>query len=367
MPFSSQDYQFMAQALRLARAGVYTADPNPRVGCVIVANGEVVGEGWHQYAGGPHAEIVALQQAGARARGATVYVTLEPCCHFGKTPPCVVALLDAGVARVVAAMDDPFPEVAGQGLAQLAQAGVIVETGLLGDEAARLNRGFVSRCQRKRPFVRCKLAASLDGRTAMASGESQWITSAAARADVQRLRASASAILTGIDTILRDDPRMTARVDEPVTPPVRVVADSRLRFPRAARMLGEAGQTWIATASRDAEIRAMLEKTGVRIVDTPLASDSRRLDLVALLEVLAAEQINDVMVEAGPTLSGALLAAGLIDELIMYCAPHLMGDRANPLFWLPGIDKMSQRLPLAIEDVRMIGDDIRIISRPRSD
>ena len=356
----------MAHALRLARGGLYTADPNPRVGCVIARDGDVVGEGWHQYAGGPHAEVVALQQAGAQARGATVYVTLEPCCHFGKTPPCVAVLLDAGVARVVAAMQDPFAEVAGRGLAQLAQAGVVVEQGLLAAEAAELNRGFISRCQRKRPFVRCKLAASLDGRTAMAGGESQWITSAAARADVQRLRASASAILTGVATVLRDNPRMTARVDEPVTPPVRVVADSRLRFPRTARMLRESGEIWIATASGDAALRIPLEQAGARVVDAPVAADGRRLDLAALLGILAAEQLNEVMVEAGPTLSGALLSAGLIDELVIYCAPHLMGDRANPLFWLPDVEHMSQRVSLNIRDIRMIGDDIRIIARPVS-
>ncbi len=349
----------MARALRLAERGLFTTDPNPRVGCVIVRDGEVVGEGWHERAGAGHAEVNALAQAGERARGATVYVTLEPCCHHGRTPPCSDALIAAGVARVVVGMEDPNPQVAGNGVQLLAAAGVEVATGVLAAQVATINPGFIRRMQTGRPFVRCKLAMSLDGRTAMASGESQWITGEAARLDVHRLRARASAIMSGIDTVLADNPSLNARLDdEAVLQPLRVVLDTRLRLPPGARLLGLPGNTLVLTGTADAAKTDALVAQGAEVVTLPLEGD--RLELAGMLQYLGEREINEIHVEAGPTLSGALLQAGLVDELVIYVAPHLMGDAARGLFSLPGLERMDQRIELSITDIRAVGDDWRV-------
>ena len=359
---TADDHRHMARALRLAARGLYTTDPNPRVGCVLVKDGRVVGEGWHKVAGGPHAEINALGQAGAAATGATACVTLEPCCHQGRTPPCTVALIKAGVRRVVYAMQDPNPRVAGEGAARLQAAGIEVEPGVLAEDARRLNPGFDRRMRTGRPWVRCKLAMSLDGRTAMASGESQWITGVAARADVHQLRARSSAILTGIGTVLADDPALTARLADDMETnfrqPLRVVLDSRLRLPPTAQLLGLPGATLVVTGVAADTAPAHLVSDAVSVVTVPMGSG--RLDLAAVLQELGSREINEVHVEAGATLSGALLQAGLVDELVIYMAPHLMGDTARGLFALPGLDRMADRIQLAITDIRAVGQDWRI-------
>jgi diaminohydroxyphosphoribosylaminopyrimidine deaminase/5-amino-6-(5-phosphoribosylamino)uracil reductase len=362
----------MARALRLAARGLYSTEPNPRVGCLLVRDGEVVGEGWHRRAGSPHAERIALNAAGERARGATAYVTLEPCCHHGKTPPCTDALLESGVARVVVATEDPNPLVAGQGLAILRARGIEVRSGVLAEQARALNPGFFKRMTAGLPFVRCKLAASLDGRTAMASGESKWITSEASRRDVQLLRARSSAVVTGIGTLLADDPSLNVRLGwedlpgtepgEPVRQPLRVVVDSRLRTPPSARMLALSGTTLIACTDQDPADAARLETAGASVYVCP---ESRgRVDLACLFRYLARQEINEVLVEAGPTLAGAVLQAGLVDELVIYLAPHLMGDGARGLFRLPGLENMRDRIGLTLEEVRMVGPDLRITARP---
>ncbi|HFD80407.1 MAG TPA: bifunctional diaminohydroxyphosphoribosylaminopyrimidine deaminase/5-amino-6-(5-phosphoribosylamino)uracil reductase RibD [Gammaproteobacteria bacterium] len=362
----------MALALRLARRGIWSTHPNPNVGCVIVKGGEVVGRGWHRQAGGPHAEVFALREAGERARGADVYLTLEPCSHQGRTPPCADALVEAGVKRVVVAMQDPNPRVAGGGLERLRAAGIEVETGLLEAQARRLNPGFVSRMERGRPWLRLKLAASLDGRTAMASGESRWITGDAARRDVQRLRARSSAIVTGIGTVLADDPSLNVRLQpadlagvEPLRQPLRVVLDSRLRMPPAASMLRLPGETLVLTTGTDGERRAALERAGAR-VESVEARDGRP-DPAAVLRHLAEQEVNEVLLECGPQLAGAFLQAGLVDELILYLAPHLMGDDARGLFRLPGLEQMRDRIALEWLDVRQVGNDLRLTLSPLGD
>lgn len=371
----SADHGFMAHALRLAQRGLYTTDPNPRVGCVIVGDGAVVGEGWHRKAGEPHAERLALAAAGERARGATAYVTLEPCAHHGRTPPCADALIEAGVARVVVAMVDPNPLVAGQGLAKLRDAGIESSNGLLAADAEALNPGFLQRMRHGRPYVRCKLAMSLDGRTAMSNGESKWITGEAARRDVQRLRARSSAIVTGIDTVLHDDPSMNVRIAVDELPgvgdaqylrqPLRVVLDTRLRLPPRARLLKLPGETLVVCGeAASTEAAEELEQLGAGIVRLPQLGG--RIDLAKLLSSLAEREINEVLIESGPTLAGAALQAGLVDELIVYQAPHLMGDAARALVALPGLDSMAQRLPLRFDDVRQVGEDLRIVLRPVS-
>lgn len=362
--FSADDTAHMVRALRLAERGLLTTAPNPRVGCVLVREGKVVGEGWHERAGEPHAEINALQQAGPHAAGATAYVTLEPCCHHGRTPPCTDALLAAGVARVVVAMEDPNPQVAGMGLAALRNAGVDTTAGLLADAAERLNAGFVMRMRQGRPWVRCKLAMSLDGRTAMASGESRWITGEAARSDVQHLRARSDAIMTGVGTVLADDPSLTVRVDgldDSFRQPLRVILDSHLRTPADAKLLDLPGETLLVSGAVDAGSEAHLVRSGVRVVTLPLQGG--QLDLRAVLQYLGSLQINEVHLESGATLCGALLQAGLIDELVIYMAPHLMGDAARGLFALPGLAQMAQRIKLSITDIRAVGDDWRITAR----
>lgn len=368
--FSAADHAFMARALQLAERGLNSTSPNPRVGCVIVRDGQIIGEGWHERAGEPHAEVHALAAAAAHAgtaRGADVYVTLEPCAHHGRTPPCADALVAAGVARVVAAMQDPDPRTAGRGLARLADAGIEVACGLLADTARELNIGFVSRLTRGRPWLRAKIAASLDGRTALADGSSQWITSAAARADGQRWRARACAILSGSGTVLHDDPQLSVRLGEggkagSVAPrqPLKVIVDSRLRTPPTARLLAQ-GQALIVGAGGDAQRAAALAARGAEVLDLP--GNDGRVDLPALLGELARRGVNEVHVEAGRVLIGSLLAAGLVDELLMYFAPCLLGDTAQGMFALPPLASLAQRPALKIHDWRMVGDDLRVLAR----
>jgi diaminohydroxyphosphoribosylaminopyrimidine deaminase/5-amino-6-(5-phosphoribosylamino)uracil reductase len=356
------DAQFMGRALDLAARALFTTDPNPRVGCVLVKDGRIVGEGWHRRGGGPHAEIEALRAAGADARGATAYVSLEPCCHYGKTPPCTEALIAAGVSRVVAAMEDPNPAIAGRGLEILRQGGLRVECGLLGLEAEALNIGFCTRMRTGRPFVRSKLAMSIDGRTALASGESRWITGPAARGDVHRLRARSSVIVTGIATVLADDPALTARLDpgEPVLQPVRVVLDSRLRLPVTAKLLRQPGRTVIVTASSDARRRQALADRGAEVVMLPGDPLGRGIDLTHLVRFLGEAEFNEALVEAGAVLNGALLRAGLVDEWLVYVAPCVLGSDGRGLFELSGLGCMSSRPELRYTDVRQIGNDVRM-------
>ena len=366
---SATDRRHMTRALDLARRGLYSTDPNPRVGCVIARGGRVVGEGWHRYAGEPHAEIHALAAAGGDSRGATAYVTLEPCRHTGRTGPCTRGLIEAGVAKVVAAMPDPDPRVAGQGFAKLSEAGIEVEAGLLEASARALNRGFVSRHERGRPWVRCKLAATLDGRTATAAGESRWITGEAARADVHRLRAQAGAVLTGIGTLLADDPRLDARLEDtgrpvpPMRPPMRVIVDSRLRTPPAARVLSAPGDVLIATTG-DAGRRGALVEAGAEIV--PLPDAGGRVSLPALMAALAGRGVNEVHTECGPVLAGALLESALVDEIVVYLAPALLGGAARGMFTLPGVAAMRDRIGLEITGVSRLGADLRIDAVPKT-
>jgi len=360
----------MARALQLARRGLFSTPPNPSVGCVIVGrDGAVVGEGYHERAGGPHAEVEALRQAGAAARGATVYVSLEPCTHFGRTPPCADALLEAGIGRVIAAMRDPNPSVDGGGLQRLARAGVSVAVGLLEGEARELNRGFVSRMSRGRPWVTLKVGTSLDGRTALANGASQWITGPAARADVQRLRARASAILTGIGTVLADDPALTVREPALVRagrPPLRVVFDSRLRTPVTAKLLCDGGPTLLFARTDAIDSRGgALRVAGVAVEGLP--SDAAGIDLAAALARLAQLECNEVLVESGPTLAGAFIVARLVDEIVLYVAPTLLGDAARPLARLPVLEQMTQRQDFDWVDARSVGADLRLTLRPRTE
>jgi diaminohydroxyphosphoribosylaminopyrimidine deaminase/5-amino-6-(5-phosphoribosylamino)uracil reductase len=358
--FSAADHAYMARALRLAELGLNTTTPNPRVGCVIVQAGKVVGEGWHQRAGEPHAEIHALRQAGEAARGATVYVTLEPCSHHGRTPPCANALIDAGVARVVAAMRDPNPQVSGRGLDLLTLAGIQVQVGLLEAEARELNIGFISRMTRGRPWLRLKTAASLDGKTALENGESKWITGEAARADVQHWRARSCAILTGVGTVSADDPQMNVRLPGADRQPLRVVVDSRLNSPPGARIL--AGGALLVCAVADPARRAALEAAGAEVIC--LSGADGRVDLAALLAELARRGINEVHAEAGTKLNGALLQAGLVDEWVAYQAPVVLGHHARGLFEVPALQDMAGHWRFGLHDVRKLGADLRLILRP---
>jgi diaminohydroxyphosphoribosylaminopyrimidine deaminase/5-amino-6-(5-phosphoribosylamino)uracil reductase len=384
-PFSAIDYAHMARALRLAELGLHTTQPNPRVGCVLAHGDEIVGDGWHQRAGEAHAEVLALRAAGERARGATVYVTLEPCAHFGKTPPCADALIAAGVARVVVASDDPFHKVDGRGLEKLRAAGIAVETGLLREPARDLNRGFFSRVERRRPWVRVKLATSLDGRTALANGQSKWITGAAARADVQHWRARSSAILTGSGTVLADNPSLTLRLaaaeaeprvfaSEPSSgasrdfmprgegksfKPLRVVLDGALRTPLDSNVLDGSCPTLVLHSpdKRPADERyARVELAAVASVDG-------RLDPGEVLRMLAERSVNELQVEAGPTLCGSLFAAGFVDEFLLYVAPVMLGDQARPLLNLPVLDSMQAARRMRVLDQRQVGADLRFLLR----
>jgi len=364
MAFDSDDHRHMARALQLAALGLDTTTPNPRVGCVIVRAGTVVAEGWHRRAGEPHAEALALQAAGANARAATVYVNLEPCSHHGRTPPCADALLAAGVARVVAAMEDPDPRVAGAGLRRLRAAGIDTDVGLLEAEARELNLGFVSRMTRGRPWVRVKIAASLDGKTALANGVSQWITGPDARRDGHRWRARSCAVVTGIGTLKDDDPRLTVR-DVPVQrQPLRVVVDSGLRIGLDARIL-EGGGVVVATASDDSAKTQALTAAGAEVWRLP--DPGGKVDLAALMRELARHGANEVLVEAGINLHSALVAVGVVDELVLYLAPHLLGDAGRGIVRLPGIENMEQRLNLSVRDLRTFGPDLRLVARLAAD
>jgi diaminohydroxyphosphoribosylaminopyrimidine deaminase / 5-amino-6-(5-phosphoribosylamino)uracil reductase len=386
--FSAIDHAHMAQALRLAARGLYTTQPNPRVGCVIAHGETVVGEGWHPRAGEPHAEVFALRAAGAQAHGATAYVTLEPCAHHGRTPPCADALVTAGIARVVIAAEDPFPQVAGRGIEKLRAAGIAVQTGLMREAARELNIGFFSRIERGRPWVRVKLAMSLDGRTALASGESKWITGEAARADVQRWRARGSAILTGSGTVLADNPRLTVRLPhafplspsgrgpgegtmlattphpegkrEYFIPPLRVILDRHLRIPADSHVLDGSAPTLLL---HDADA-ICTDNRFAKVERAAVAQQHGMLDLHAVLALLAGRDCNEVHVEAGPTLCGALFAAGLADELLLYVAPIMLGDSARPLLHLPTLVDMAQRWRLRAIEQRQLGADWRLRLRP---
>ncbi|WP_166212133.1 bifunctional diaminohydroxyphosphoribosylaminopyrimidine deaminase/5-amino-6-(5-phosphoribosylamino)uracil reductase RibD [Cognatiluteimonas telluris] len=357
----------MARALRLAERGTLTTKPNPMVGCVIAHGDAVVGEGWHQRAGGPHAEVLALEAAGASARGATAYVTLEPCSHVGKTGPCADALIAAGIARVVGAMRDPNPAVDGEGFARLQAAGIAVEIGLMEPLARQLNRGFLSRLERGRPWVRVKLAISIDGRTATASGDSKWISGEAARQDVQRWRARSGALLTGAGTVLIDDPLLTVRLpdDGPdyernFVPPLRVVLDPGLATIARGRIReGDAPTLYIHAP--DARM-----PRGIEAQHAYVPVQAGRFDLDAVLRLLAQRDINEVQVEAGATLAGAFIVAGLVDELLLYVAPVILGERARPMFDGLPIDTMAERLRMRIVDTRRIGEDVRLLLQPGS-
>jgi diaminohydroxyphosphoribosylaminopyrimidine deaminase/5-amino-6-(5-phosphoribosylamino)uracil reductase len=363
--FSAADSAFMARALRLAERGIYTAHPNPMVGCVLVRDGAIVGEGWHQRAGEAHAEINALAAASEKARGATAYLTLEPCSHQGKTPPCAPALVEAGVGEVVIAMQDPFPAVSGDGVAALEAAGITVRSGLMQAAAEALNAGFLSRVRHGRPFVRLKVACSIDGAIAMKSGESQWITGPEARGDVQRLRARSGAILTGIGTVLADDPALTVRdadIENRGRQPIRAVLDSRLRMPLSAGMLAMPGETLLYCAD-DAGQKPLLD-AGARVVRVNRARGT--LDVQEVLADLAEREVNEVLVEAGPAVSGHLLSRRLVDELVIYKAPHIMGSETKPMFTTPEWTRLADRLALDIVDLRQVGKDIRITARLKS-
>lgn len=365
------DEKYMARAFELARLGRFTTTPNPNVGCVIVRDGEIVGEGYHIKAGGPHAEVHALRMAGEKAQGATAYVTLEPCSHHGRTPPCADALIAAGVARVVASMQDPNPEVAGRGLYRLQQTGIEVSHGLMHSEAEAINLGFLKRMRTGFPYVQLKMAASLDGRTAMESGESQWITSAAARADVQRFRAQSSAILSSSATVLADDPSLNVRWDqldsdtqriypqESLRQPLRIVIDSQNRVTPQHKMVNQPGDTWLARLAADEQ--TWPESTEQWVVP----GRDNRVDLVLLMMQLAKRQINSIWVEAGAELAGALLQAGLVDELIVYMAPKLLGENGRALCVLPGLQSLSDAPQFILSDVRQVGADLRLRLKPQ--
>lgn len=358
--FSEADYRFMARALKLARRGLFTTTPNPRVGCVIARRGGAIGEGWHERAGASHAEVNALTAAGEAARGATVYVSLEPCVHYGRTAPCADALIAAGVARVVAAMQDPNPLVAGKGLARLEQAGITVECGLLEEEARELNVGFISRMARGRPWVRMKLAASLDGKTALNNGKSQWFTGAAARRDGHAWRARACVVLTGIGTVKDDDPQLTVRDVKTTRQPLRAIVDSRLETPLTAKIL-QGGGVVIAAAVNDVRKIQALQDRGAEVIILPNAAG--KVALGTLMQDLARRGTNEVHVEAGHKLNGSLLLEGLVDELVIYLAPQLIGDAARGMFNLPELEDLGGRFELKVHDLRMIDKDIRVIAR----
>lgn len=358
--FSSADHACMSQALQLAEKGLFSTTPNPRVGCIIVQDDQIVGRGWHEYAGQAHAEINALKQAGSAAKNATLYVTLEPCSHHGRTPPCVDALIHAGVAKVIVAMEDPNPLVAGKGCALLKQAGIEVQTGLMEAEAKALNVGFVCRMLHQRPWVRLKIAASLDGKTALNNGMSQWITGEAARRDGHRWRARSCAMLTGIGTVKADDPQLTVRHVETARQPLRVVVDSRLEIPLNAKLL-QGDSAIIFTAINSQEKSAALQDLGAKVIEVPGVNGE--VDLTKMMHKLADLEINEVLVEAGSKLNGALVQAGLVDELVMYMAPYLLGDKAQGILNLPELTSLEHKSKLDIQDLRMVGKDIRLVAK----
>lgn len=353
-----QDAVYMTLALELAKNGLYTTSPNPRVGCMLVKDGKIIAKGWHARAGQGHAEVEALKQA-KDAEGATAYVTLEPCSHHGKTPPCCDALIAAGIKRVVVAMQDPNPLVAGNGLKKLQAAGIEVVCGILENEAKALNRGFIKRMLTGKPFVRSKLAMSLDGRTALANGESKWITSAESRQNVQLLRAESCVILTGIDTVLADDPSLNVRLpEEEVLQPVRVILDSQLRIPVTAKMATLPGESWILTCSENQQKQQAREQVGFKVFHLP--EKNGRVDLDSVFDFLGNQQINEVLVEAGAILNGALLEADLVDEWIVYMASCVLGDNGRGLFTLPNLQMMADKKVLQFKDMRRVGTDLKL-------
>ncbi|HZZ91105.1 MAG TPA: bifunctional diaminohydroxyphosphoribosylaminopyrimidine deaminase/5-amino-6-(5-phosphoribosylamino)uracil reductase RibD [Usitatibacter sp.] len=363
MSFSAADHAFMARALVLTGRGRDTSTPNPNVGCVLAKDGRIIGEGWHARAGEPHAEIVALANATESAQGATVYVTLEPCAHQGRTGPCADKLVEARVARVVAALQDPVPQVNGRGLERLRAAGIAAETGLMEAQAREVHRGFLSRVTRGRPWMRIKAAASIDGRTAMASGESQWITGEAARRDVHALRARSCAMLTGIGTVMHDDPRLTVRDVPCERQPRRAVIDSRLEMKAHARIL-HGGGALIFTTSDDGARRAALERAGAEVIAVPHdAAKPGKTDLAAVARMLGERGFNEVTVETGARLNGSLIAAGVIDEIVLYLAPRILGDSAQGLFALPGLERLQDAIAVRIAEVRSVGEDLRVTLR----
>ena len=361
MSFSAVDHGMMARALQLAERGLWTTSPNPRVGCVLVRDGDVVGEGWHEKAGEPHAEVHALRVAGDKAKGATAYVTLEPCSHYGRTPPCAEALIAAGVSRVVAAMTDPNPLVAGKGLALLQAAGIETASGLLENEARELNIGFVSRMTRGRPWLRLKAAATLDGKTALHNGVSQWITGPDARRDAHRWRARYCAVLTGIGTVRDDDPQLNVRAIPTERQPLRIVVDARLETPLHAHVL-DGGPVLIAGAVDDPARIAALQARGADVLILP--NDAGKVALPALLAELGRRGLNEITAESGFKLNGSLLREGCVDELVLYLAPSLVGDAARGLFNLPALSSLADKRQLAFRDVRLVGRDLRIVARP---
>ena len=364
---SQADIHFMQRCLGLAEVGRYTAKPNPVVGAVLADGDSIIAEGFHERAGQDHAEIMALKKAGDRARGSTLYVTLEPCSHTGRTGPCCDAVIAAGVARVVYGMVDPNPNVSGAGIARLQAAGIEVDGPVLETDCAALNPGFIKRMRFGLPYVRCKMAMSLDGRTAMASGESRWITGTEARQDIQKLRAMSSVVMAGIETVLADDPGLDARLASvPTLQPLRVIVDSRLRIPPSAKTLALPGEVMVATAVTNSELLADKQRELGRdnVTLLPCANIDGRVDLEALLRYLALEkQCNDVLLETGAELAGAMLRASLVDEVITYIAPKLLGSEARPLFNLPGLTSMADQVTLEILDVLMVGKDCRMRTR----
>jgi diaminohydroxyphosphoribosylaminopyrimidine deaminase / 5-amino-6-(5-phosphoribosylamino)uracil reductase len=374
--FDALDHQFMSRALQLASRGLYTTQPNPRVGCVLARNKRVLAEGWHQYAGGPHAETAALEKVGVDAEGSTAYVTLEPCAHQGKTPPCTEALIAHRLARVVVAMQDPNPLVNGSGIQRLRDAGIQVDVGLMEPQAAALNPGFIKRMQSQRPYIRLKQGISLDGGTALANGKSQWISGENSRIDVHRLRARSSAIMTGVDTVLNDNPAMTIRLESlavmgdletdagsHIKQPLRIIIDSNLRTPPDARVLKLPGDVLIVTVSDDRGRRASLARDNVEVVRLP-PDENGKPDLHDLMSVLAAGQVNELLVECGGRMAGALLSRKLVDEIVLYVAPCLLGSDARGLFDMAPLKSMQERIELDIQEIRMINRDIRIVARP---
>ncbi|HYS56697.1 MAG TPA: bifunctional diaminohydroxyphosphoribosylaminopyrimidine deaminase/5-amino-6-(5-phosphoribosylamino)uracil reductase RibD [Burkholderiales bacterium] len=357
---AAADHEFMGQALELAGRGLYTTTPNPRVGCVIARDGVLVGRGWHEKAGLAHAEVLALKEASDRARGATLYVNLEPCSHHGRTPPCVDAIVAAGIKRVIAAMQDPNPKVAGSGFTRLRAAGIGIEHGLKENEARELNIGFIARMTRGRPWVRMKIAASLDGRTALANGKSQWITGEPARADGHRWRARACAILTGFGTVRDDDPQLNVRGVDTPRQPLKIVVDSKFETSPSARLLKE-GKTLVVGAVNDAKRIASLKGAGAEVVIIP--NDGGKVELFRLMEELARRELNEIHVEAGTKLNGSLLQAGVVDELLVYLAPRVIGDSGRGMFGLPQLTDLSQTTALKIREVERIGEDLRIVAR----
>ncbi len=372
------DVFFMQKAIDLARKGLYSTKPNPAVGCVLVKDGIIAGEGWHQKAGQPHAERVALANAGEKAQGSTAYVTLEPCSHFGRTPPCADGLIEAKVARVVVAMRDPNPLVAGQGIQRIENAGIEVVVGVLEAEAKAINLGFIRKMEKQLPFVRLKMASSLDGRTAMNNGESHWITGEESRREVHKMRALSGALITGIGTVLADDPSLTVRLtDEELAAlnltqenchPIRVVLDPNLSMPTDAKMLSLPGRTILMTSKettdRAPELVEILHNQGIEMVAVSAQDD--HLDIESILRYLAeVEDINDVMVESGAIVAGAFMQSGLVNELHSFIAPSLMGNAAKPMFVLPGIDSMEQKMNFQIQSMDRFGDDVRLILVPK--